>query len=73
MLNYQSWSLVISLRFYQRAHITTQCQNYNMLPRPAVVSVYEGNAELLVERETYEDLLTKHRVPERWLKTKIGV
>ncbi|NLY11909.1 MAG: diaminopimelate decarboxylase [Firmicutes bacterium] len=55
------------------AYNYSMSSNYNMLPRPAVVSVYEGNAELLVERETYEDLLTKHRVPERWLKTKIGV
>jgi diaminopimelate decarboxylase len=31
--------------------------NYNKLPRPAVVFVRDGNARLVVRRETYDDLL----------------
>ena len=31
--------------------------NYNKLPRPAVVFVNDGRAQVVVRRETYEDLL----------------
>ena len=31
--------------------------NYNKLPRPAVVFVNDGQAQVVVRRETYEDLL----------------
>ena len=35
--------------------------NYNGTPRPAVVLVNEGEARLIIERETYADLVAKHR------------
>ena len=31
--------------------------NYNRIPRPAVVFVENGRAALVVKRETYEDLI----------------
>ena len=31
--------------------------NYNKVPRPAVVFVRDGNARVVVRRETYDDLL----------------
>lgn len=31
--------------------------NYNKVPRPAVVFVHDGNARLVVRRETYDDLV----------------
>jgi diaminopimelate decarboxylase len=31
--------------------------NYNMVPRPAVVVVRDGQARLVRRRETYDDLL----------------
>ena len=31
--------------------------NYNKVPRPAVVFARDGDARLVVRRETYEDLL----------------
>ena len=31
--------------------------NYNKVPRPAVVFVEDGDARLVVRRETYDDLL----------------
>jgi diaminopimelate decarboxylase len=31
--------------------------NYNKLPRPPVVFVADGQARLVVRRETYDDLL----------------
>jgi diaminopimelate decarboxylase len=33
--------------------------NYNLLPRPAVVFVHDGDARVVVRRETYEDLVTR--------------
>jgi diaminopimelate decarboxylase len=39
--------------------------NYNRVPRPAVVLVRDGDAELIVERETYADLCARERIPER--------
>lgn len=39
--------------------------NYNRFPRPAMVLVHEGRAEVIVERETLDDLLAHDRIPER--------
>ncbi len=39
--------------------------NYNRLPRPAVVLVADGQAEVIVERQTPEDLLRGDVIPER--------
>ncbi len=35
--------------------------NFNMQPRPGVVMVKEGRAQVIIERETYEDLIRKQR------------
>ena len=40
----------------------TMGSNYNMVPRPPVVFVQDGNARLVVRRETYEDL-TRRDLP----------
>lgn len=47
------------------AYNFTMASNYNRLPRPAVVLVNEGRAELLVRRETYEDMVARDLVPPR--------
>lgn len=47
------------------AYNHSMASNYNRLPRPAVVLVCEGQADCIVERETYDDLIRKERVPER--------
>lgn len=39
--------------------------NYNRIARPAVVFVKEGNAEVVVERETLADLISHDRIPSR--------
>jgi diaminopimelate decarboxylase len=33
--------------------------NYNRLPRPAVVFVKNGTPRIVIERETYDDLIRK--------------
>ena len=45
------------------AYNYSMSSNYNRLPRPAVVLISEGNAELIVEREQYEHLLEREIVP----------
>ena len=41
------------------AYAYSMASNYNLLPRPAVVFVHDGNARVVVRRETYEDLVTR--------------
>ena len=43
------------------AYCFAMASNYNGSPRPAVLLVNEGTARVIIERETYEDLLAKHR------------
>ncbi|MCF6137641.1 diaminopimelate decarboxylase [Pseudalkalibacillus berkeleyi] len=43
--------------FCTGAYGYSMANNYNRLPRPAVVFVEEGEAQLVVERETYRDLV----------------
>ncbi len=45
--------------------------NYNRLARPAVVLVGNGEADVIVARETYEDLLRNDLLPERMKNKKI--
>lgn len=47
------------------AYTYSMSSNYNGLPRPAVVLVQNGQADLIVERETYADLVRHHLIPER--------
>ena len=51
------------------AYNYSMASNYNRLPRPAVVLVADGEAELIVRRETYEQLIQNDLMPER-LKVK---
>ncbi|MED4204273.1 diaminopimelate decarboxylase [Neobacillus mesonae] len=43
--------------FCTGAYGYSMANNYNRIPRPAVVFVENGNATLVVKRETYEDLI----------------
>ncbi|SMB98452.1 diaminopimelate decarboxylase [Thermanaeromonas toyohensis ToBE] len=43
----------------------TMASNYNRLGRPAAVLVKDGQADLILRRETYEDLLRCDVVPKR--------
>ena len=47
------------------AYNYSMSSNYNRLPRPAVVLVNEGSAEIIVERETFRDLIRNDVIPER--------
>jgi len=39
------------------AYNYSMSSNYNRIPRPAVVAVKDGNARVVIRRETYEDVL----------------
>lgn len=49
------------------AYNYAMASNYNRLPRPAVVFVLDGQADVVVERETYADLVRHDRLPARFL------
>lgn len=43
------------------AYCFAMASNYNGSPRPAVILVNEGQARVIIERESYGDLVAKHR------------
>lgn len=47
------------------AYNYSMSSNYNRLTRPAAVLVNDGEASLILERETYEDLIRHDRLPNR--------
>lgn len=47
------------------AYNYSMASNYNRLPRPAAVLVNAGEAELILQRETYSDLIRLDRLPKR--------
>lgn len=48
------------------AYNFVMASNYNRFRRPAVVLVNEGKTDLLVRRETFEDLIGRDVIPERF-------
>jgi diaminopimelate decarboxylase len=47
------------------AYNYTMASNYNRFRRPPVVLVNDGQADLIVRRESYEDLVAREVIPER--------
>jgi diaminopimelate decarboxylase len=47
------------------AYNFSMSMNYNRFPRPAMVLVNEGRADLILRRETYEDVLDHDVIPPR--------
>ncbi|WAS06197.1 diaminopimelate decarboxylase [Gloeomargaritales cyanobacterium VI4D9] len=47
------------------AYNYSMASNYNRIPRPAAVVVRDGSANLLIKRETWDDLLRQDCLPER--------
>lgn len=47
------------------AYNYSMSSNYNRFPRPAMVLVNDGSAEVIVKRETLEDLMAHDVIPER--------
>lgn len=51
--------------FSTGAYHYSMASNYNRLPRPAVVLVREGKTDLIIARESYDDLISLDRIPAR--------
>lgn len=54
--------------FCTGAYNYSMSSNYNFVPRPACVIVKDGNADIIIERETYQDIISHHQIPSRLLK-----
>jgi diaminopimelate decarboxylase len=52
------------------AYNYSMASNYNRLPRPAAVVVANSEANLILQRETYGDLIRQDRLPERLKKVE---
>ena len=50
------------------AYNYSMASNYNRIGRPAAVLVCDGEANLIIERETYHNLIERDRLPERLVK-----
>lgn len=53
------------------AYNYSMANNYNRMPRPAVIFVADGKAELVVRRETLDDLISQDVIPERLKRKKV--
>lgn len=52
------------------AYNYSMSSNYNRLAKPAVVLVNDGQADIIVQRETYQDLVRNDVVPERLSRSR---
>ena len=46
------------------AYNYSMSSNYNMVPRPACILVENGKSEIIIERETFEDITKTHKMPK---------
>lgn len=51
--------------FATGAYNYSMASNYNRFPRPAAVLVQAGQAQVIIQRETYSDLLRQDVLPDR--------
>jgi len=51
--------------FATGAYNYSMASNYNRIPRPGAVLVHEGKSDVIIKRETFEDLVTLDKIPER--------
>lgn len=54
--------------FATGAYNYAMASNYNRLPKPAMLLVQNGQADIIVKGETYEDLVRNDLIPERLRK-----
>ncbi len=47
------------------AYNYSMASNYNKVPRPAMVLVNDGNSDLIIERETLDDMISHDIIPDR--------
>jgi diaminopimelate decarboxylase len=52
------------------AYNYSMASNYNRLARPAAVLVNAGEANIILQRENYQDLIRQDRLPERLIEKR---
>ena len=52
------------------AYNYSMASNYNRLPRPAAIVVKAREANIILQRETYQDLIRQDRLPERLVNSQ---
>ena len=57
--------------FATGAYNYSMASNYNRVGRPAMVLVKDGEADLIVKRETYEDIIRNDVIPERLARGEV--
>lgn len=55
--------------FSTGAYNYSMASNYNRVGKPAVVLVNQGQVDVIVQRESYEDIISHDIIPERLSKT----
>jgi len=50
------------------AYNYSMASNYNKFPRPAMVLVNNGSAEVIIRRESYADIIRNEILPERLMQ-----
>ena len=50
------------------AYNYSMSSNYNRVPRPAGIIVHDGQSDVIIKRETYQDLISLDVIPERLKK-----
>jgi diaminopimelate decarboxylase len=58
----------ILVTFTTGAYGYSMASNYNKIPIPAVVFVKEGQAEVVVKRQTYQQIIQNEVIPNHLLK-----
>ncbi len=63
----QSGDLIVV--FATGAYNYSMSSNYNRVVKPAMILVSNGEAELIVERESFDDIIRRDRVPKRLMNS----
>ena len=53
--------------FNTGAYNYSMASNYNRVQKPAMVLVNNSQSDIIVKRETFEDLVSHDIIPDRWL------
>lgn len=59
--------------FCTGAYNYSMSSNYNRVPKPAGIIVHEGQSDVIIKRETYQDLIAFDVIPERLRKTNCNL
>lgn len=59
--------------FCTGAYNYSMSSNYNRVPKPAGIIVHEGQSDVIIKRETYQDLISRDVIPERLKKSNCNL